>query len=257
MLGRLFGRKPKESGGPMMLFVLIPDTSPLDAAKIQDAARSKFSNLRVKATDSSHSGVEIAFDGIDLVVAHMPAPIPGGEVAQNTQISRFWHGEPTDTAHGSHLIVVAAGDQPAILRARAATRAAAAISLAHPVVGWYVGSSGQIVTPKVGIEMAEDDDSFLALWVNVIASRDSDGEWSMSTLGMEAFGHAEFEIVRATGDAGSWYTRLLDLAVYVIESGPVLKHGQTIGQDQYEKIGIEVGKSKLGKPGEVIRLRVP
>lgn len=257
MLGRLFGKKPKESGGPMMLFALMPDASPLDAAKIQDAARSKFSNLRVKSTDSSHSGVEISVDGIDLLVAHMPVPIPGGEVEQNTQISRFWHGEPLDATHGSHLIVVAASDQPAIDRARAATRAAAAISLAHPVVGWYVGSSGQIVTPKVGVEMAEDDDSFLALWVNVIASRDSDREWSMSTLGMEAFGHAEFEIVRATGDPEPWFTRLLDLAVYVIESGPVLKHGQTIGQDEHEKIGIEVGKSMLGKPGQVIRLRVP
>jgi hypothetical protein len=65
------------------------------------------------------------------------------------------------------------------------------------------------------------------------------------------------EIVRTTADPQEWIFRLYDLCNYVLESGAVLKGGQTFGQSADERIPIEEGRSKLGKEGRVIRLVVP
>lgn len=51
--------------------------------------------------------------------------------------------------------------------------------------------------------------------------------------------------------------RLYEAASYLLENGPVFKDGQTFGRSETERIKIRIGKSKLGKPGRVMRLEVP
>lgn len=50
------------------------------------------------------------------------------------------------------------------------------------------------------------------------------------------------------------FDQLMALSSYVLENGPVLKHGQTFGPSADERYSIEVGPSLLGKAGTVIRL---
>jgi hypothetical protein len=50
---------------------------------------------------------------------------------------------------------------------------------------------------------------------------------------------------------------LCGLAEYVLTNGPVLRHGETFGPTAEDRWPVEVGKSRLGKEGEVIRLGVP
>ena len=40
---------------------------------------------------------------------------------------------------------------------------------------------------------------------------------------------------------------------YLLENGPVLKHGETIGMSAEQKIGIRHCRSSFGHPGKVIR----
>lgn len=259
MFGKLFKKRSEPESGPLMLFMLLPDAKPIDHAPVLDALRRKYPMVRSAVSDvTPEQTFNVNLSGTDVMVAHMPAPIPTPEVAECTAISRFWDGSPEQTAHQSHAVLVSYGPQPPKVKAQALNRVATAVSMAGPTVGWYVGSASHVLSPALATELEDDDgDLGIMAWVNVIATPDGLGRASLSTIGMETFGHREFEIVGTTADPGEWFTRLLDLANYVMDAGPVLKHGQTFGATADEKIGIEVGKSRLGKNGTVIRLLVP
>ncbi len=48
--------------------------------------------------------------------------------------------------------------------------------------------------------------------------------------------------------------RLVDLAGYLVENGPVIGDGDTVGRDEDEKIRVVYAESAFGKEGEVMRL---
>jgi hypothetical protein len=133
---------------------------------------------------------------------------------------------------------------------------ARAISSTHETVAWYCGNASQILKPDVASDLVENG-AYVAVWVNVLCTPKPRSGLDASTIGLEAMGHNEFEIVGTKRDVATVYELLMDLSVYVLENGPVLKHGQTFGRSATEKFGIEVGSSRLGKRGKVIRLGLP
>lgn len=260
MFGKLFKKKEKPAEGPMLMFVLLPDTNPVDHEAVVAAIRKQYPSVRVQLEKGSEGEVgAFTFGDTRVMAMLMPVPIPTEEVSECRAISRFWQEEDGETTHQAHVVLAGLGGNTPMERARAVAMVATGMTLSRPTIGWYVGSASQVLNPELAAEMEEGPGSPLGLlvWVNVIATAEGPGRCSLSTLGMETFGHREFEIVDTSADPGEWFTRLLDLANYVLESGPVLKHGQTFGATADEKIGIEVGKSKLGKEGTVIRLLVP
>jgi len=260
MFGKLFKKKEKRDEGPTLLFVLLPDTTPIDQDAVLEAIRKHYPSVRVTTEPGEEGGVAaFNFGETRVMTMLMPVKIPTNEVSECRAISRFWRDEDGDTTHEAHIVLAGLGGATAMERARALAMVATGISLSRATAGWYVGSASHVLHPELAVEMEEGPGSLLGLliWVNVVATAEGPERCSLSTLGMEAFGHREFEIVDTAADPGEWYTRLLDLANYVLEAGPVLKHGQTFGATADEKIGIEVGKSKLGKEGTVIRLLVP
>jgi hypothetical protein len=64
----------------------------------------------------------------------------------------------------------------------------------------------------------------------------------------------EIEIPRiemAPGDLREW---LLEIMYYLLENGPVLQDGQTIGMSAEQQLRIRHSPSSFGHPGKVIRL---
>jgi hypothetical protein len=143
----------------------------------------------------------------------------------------------------------------------AASRVAAAILKLGNGVGWYVGDAAMVHHPEAAPELVEaatgDWKAMTLLWVNVLMSDDGNGASSISTLGMETFGHREFEIVAFRSDPHEVRDWIRDLSLYVLEHGPILQHGQTTGRTAEERLPIEIGPSKLGKDGTVIRIAIP
>jgi hypothetical protein len=64
----------------------------------------------------------------------------------------------------------------------------------------------------------------------------------------------EIEIPRIDMDAGELREWLLNIMYYLLENGPVLKDGQTIGMSAEQQISIRHCPSSFGHPGTVIRL---
>jgi hypothetical protein len=94
----------------------------------------------------------------------------------------------------------------------------------------------------------------LYLWVDLRAIRNKDGTTGLFTTGLSALGHMEIELPRIEMDPGELREWLLNIMYYLLENGPVLKHGETIGMSEEQKIRIRHCPSSFGHPGKVIRL---
>ena len=81
-----------------------------------------------------------------------------------------------------------------------------------------------------------------------------DGTIGLFTTGLGPLGHMEIEIPRIDMPAGVLREWLVNIMYYLLENGPVLKHGQTIGMSAEQKIRISHSPSRFGHRGKVIRL---
>ncbi|MBM3275973.1 MAG: DUF4261 domain-containing protein [Candidatus Sericytochromatia bacterium] len=77
------------------------------------------------------------------------------------------------------------------------------------------------------------------------------------TTGLEAFGHREIEIPRSEMDLGDLREWLHGIILYVLENGPILRDGETIGMTPTHKVRISHCPSKLDRPGTVVCLGEP
>jgi hypothetical protein len=64
----------------------------------------------------------------------------------------------------------------------------------------------------------------------------------------------EIEIPSVDMEPGELREWLLNIMYYLLEKGPVLQHGQTIGMSADHQIRIEHAASLFGHSGKVIRL---
>lgn len=272
MLKWLFGGgKKKAGGGPQLCMPLLRSTDGITAARLIASWGRLFPTLppateigdgpaTSKASDTSVIGLKCG--GADAFVALMPAKVPGTEVADAARMSWMWKREREKdlASYTAHAIVMTMSGSP-LAAATLVTRVAACVVDAGDCVGVYWGNASLLHMPelfKAGAEdLLEEGQPAPLLWVNVLASADSPtGPYTLSTLGMEYFGLDEFEIVDSRAELGDLRERLYNLAGYVLENGPVLKDGHTVGNSVAERIKIRVGKSKLGKPGPVVRLEM-
>ena len=64
----------------------------------------------------------------------------------------------------------------------------------------------------------------------------------------------EFETENSPEQPGDLRERLYGLCNYVLENGPVINDGDTIGQDANERIRVVYAESAFGRDGKVMRL---
>lgn len=195
-----------------------------------------------------------------IAFALMPAPIPGmtdGE--QPAARTPFWPNAATDLRqHERHIIVTVVGGANPIDEMRVLTQATAAlIDSCQDVVGVYWPSSDLLFPAKPFCDIACRflPDSFaLPIWINFRLAKNADGSSAGFTHGLSALGHKEFETSNSTESPKELRDRLLGLVGYVLENGPIIKDGNTIGEDANERIKVIYGPSQFGAPGEVMRL---
>ena len=75
-----------------------------------------------------------------------------------------------------------------------------------------------------------------------------------TTRGLSALGHMEFECPKSTETPAELAGRLEGLVHHVLENGPVIRDGDTVGGSASEKIRATFARSALGNDGFVIRL---
>jgi hypothetical protein len=161
--------------------------------------------------------------------------------------------------HRSFLQITMIGGAEDPVRRRLTLTAVTALAAKQPgVMAVYWGDASLVIFPPLFVGMAEEINTPqsppLYLWVDLRASRNEDGTTSLFTTGLAALGHMEIEIPRIEMEIGELREWLRDIVCYLLENGPVLRDGQTIGISGEEQIRIRHCPSIFGHAGQVIRL---
>ena len=201
-------------------------------------------------------------NGPTVFYAHMPAPIPWGDLEGPCATSVLWpHAKTEVSAHRSHVIVTVAGEDltPIQLSERLTQATAALLMSCDSAIGVYWGNATLVIPKQIFVEftlevLPEGPPLFIWLDFRVGPGDNDSGSSSGFTTGMEALGLMEIEAVNVPETVGDLRDRLFGLASYLIENGPVVKDGDTIGGDMTERIRVIYTTSKFGYESDVMRL---
>ncbi len=265
MFRKLFGLAEKRQPKPNHILSMPLLRSHMDfvASDVVKKAKELFPMWPVELGEGSDKGA--AMFGVPslsagVMVMPMPTSLPPGELDHSLPMSPFWVDAKDKPAHGSHVVMVGQGES---LSAAAQAATVVGISMLNLPggVAWYVGGGCMVhdieVVTDLATESARDGDFPVPIWVNVIVSKNPAGGIDASTVGMDSFGHMEMEAIGSREELADVRSRLFGAAMYVILNDVVFKHGETMGESATERIRIEVGKSKLGKDGKVVRFVMP
>jgi hypothetical protein len=197
----------------------------------------------------------------DLVIGLMPAPIPWSEL-EGPCATAFWWPEAASVmkAHSAHLIVgLRGGEMDAIQRNLWLTALVAAVLSTGDTSGVYWGAGTLVMPPEIFMEAATSMSREvlpLDLWIDFRVWRDDDGTTSLSTTGLEDLGHMEIEISHSSADPGAARESAWNAAHYLLDHGPVLDDGDTIGFGPDEKIRVRHVPSVWNPAKMIIRLEL-
>lgn len=195
----------------------------------------------------------------EVVFARMPAPIPWSDLEPVCEASLLWKNpKQALKPHRSHLIVTLLYEASPVEQAKRLTQVLAAIlGACEQALGVYWGTAGQVISSEIFRDFAKEflpDEFPLMLWVNVRVGKNETGTSSGFTRGLAAFGLMELETEDSPEVPGDLHGRLVGLAGYLLENGPVIRDGDTVGGSADERIQIVYSKSSFGNEGKVMRL---
>lgn len=175
-------------------------------------------------------------------VALIPAPIPWEELEAPCARARWYWSEAAEEmrTHQAHIIVSVSGaDMSLVDAAYRVTQLAAGVSAMADAVGVYWGAGGVVQSARAfaGIAGLMSRESLpLPLWLGIHGREESDGGQTLWTRGLAAFDFMELEIVGSRAEPDLIYERALDVAHYLLDHGPVLGDGDTIGVTADERL---------------------
>lgn len=207
------------------------------------------------AGDPSATAMTMVLNGLHATIAVVPTPIPGGELDGPAQTSWLWPDASADVAQVSaHVVVAVTGDASAVDAHRVLTRLVVAVNRATDALGVYWGAASHVVRADVFESMAQEYDKGgtppLMLWIDFQGGVEGKKS-SLFTVGLAAFGLMEMEIPGATSSVGDLREFAIGIAGYLIEAGPVIKDGDTVGETAEEKIMVRHVKSGLRGRGTI------
>lgn len=195
----------------------------------------------------------------DVFVALMPAPIPWSDLEGPCSTSWLWPDAATELRrHRAHALVTLSADCEPIERLTMLTQVTASlVATCEATVGVYWCDARLVMSPSMFREFAArmlPEGYPLYVWVDFRVGRNEEGKTSGFTTGMTALGHMELETLNSPEPPGELKERFFGLAYYLLENGPVIQDGDTIGEDANERIKVIYSKSAFGHKDRVMRL---
>jgi len=192
-------------------------------------------------------------------IGKMAAPIPWTELEGPCQTSFLWPKAAEELRpHVYHLIVVASGKKAKIELARLLTQVIAAIlGTCDAAIGVYWGSASLVIPSKIFREFAIEvlpSGPPIQIWVDFRVGKNNMGGSIGFTHGLDDFELMELETENALESPIELRDRLWSLSTYLLENGPVIGNGHSVGRDAKERIRVVYSPSVFGNKNQVMRL---
>jgi len=212
--------------------------------------------------DSSATSIALRSAEASFTITLSPSPIPWSELAGPCETAWHW---PQATKrlqqHSAHLVVTATSRGLDVIDLTLSlTRVVAAAALSTPALGIYWDTAMQVHNVKSFVleaEKAVRTQLPLYLWLRFGLVREDDGSTSLYTTGLAELDHMEVELPHSALDPQTMVDRAFNIAHYLLEKGPVLEDGQTIGISENEKFITAHAPSMLDPERRVYSLRTP
>ncbi|MFO0959695.1 MAG: DUF4261 domain-containing protein [Isosphaeraceae bacterium] len=254
----------RPSGGPILAFLLLEgDTFPFEGLIQQLSKKKKLAGQPVSEVESSEGGTLTFKVGDELVaMGLMPAPYPASDLEGPLATSWMWPPEAKIEdvkRHRSHLLITLLNGTATPVRRRLTLAAITALAARQPgVMAVYWPDATMVHYPPLFAEMADSIQSPeappLYLWVDYRTWVNDDGSSGLFTTGLAPLGHMELEIPRIDMPPGELRDWAVNITYYLLEKGPILLDGQTVGVSAEHQVRIRHTESSFGHPGKVIRL---
>ncbi|MFO0802149.1 MAG: DUF4261 domain-containing protein [Gemmataceae bacterium] len=256
-------RSKDEPIPPRLCFVLCRRSEQGDLSSASEVVAEVFGpGHSVAATSGSVLTVSRGDNTIGFL-AHMPAPIPESEAEENADGNFLWpNGREEAAKHRSHVIVtnVGAGEQTPIQSATTVSRLALVALKLFDGIGVYWGNASVSNSREVFEDFCEDMSEQhvpVPLWLRFQPVRSDDGKLGMYTLGMRQFGLMEIEVDRCDTDGQDLFEFVSNIAHYLIQQGPVIADGNTVGGSEEERIVVRHRPSMIEKKRRVYKIMFP
>ncbi|PTL77318.1 DUF4261 domain-containing protein [Vitiosangium sp. GDMCC 1.1324] len=216
-----------------------------------------------RAKEVRQEGDTLSFElqGAVVTLTLMRAPIPWRDLEGPARAAWHWP-EAVDRlkAHSAHVIVaVLAPGMDRISTMLLLTRVVAAVASTADASGVYWGEGPVVNAPDDFVDEAKRTSHErlpLYLWIAFQLVRNSDGTFTLCTSGMKAFGLMELELVASRTKPAELVDRAFNFAHYLLDHGPVLKDGDTIGLSAQERFRVRHVPSVLDPSRTVYRIEV-
>lgn len=240
--------------------VLLREQKPLPVAAIEQELRRRYPELEASVTHDDAATPSFELTKGQLILGSMPAPVPWTDLEGPCATSVIWKNAAEEVkAHQAHIIVTVSSNLDPVEKSILLTQCTAAVLAAcDAAIGVYWGNSTLVVPKKIFVDFAEEvlpHGPPLDIWVEFRVGWTTNTTSAGFTQGMEALGHMEMEVLEIPEKPAELRQRLQDLASYLLQNGPVIGDGHTVGQDATEKIRVAYSESSFGNARRVMRLQ--
>ena len=253
--------KTAPASGKALAMVLFERPEPLTPDALKEGWRAAWprcappTDFFGDTDDNGTSSMTCQLDTMTGALGMMPARIPGGELERAT--AWLWpNAEVELTRADAHAIVWVSGPVGQVDAHCALTRLIAAVVNSTETLGVYLGGAGHVIRANVFDEMARhylDHDLLPALlWIDFQVGVD-DGRATLLTRGMTEFGLMELEVERSQKSPGELREFAMNIAEYLLREGAVIRHGDTVGENENQRVRVRHAPSVADRPGPVYR----
>lgn len=241
-------------------FVLCKTASPDDLSSASSIVSDVFGPEYSAEYDEKNIVTVTRGDETVGFLAYMPAAIPGGEAENNADGNFLWpKGREEAATHRAHVIVtnMGAGDQSPIRSAISVSQLALVALRLFNGIGVYWGNASVCNSRAVFEDFCQnmsDEHVPVPVWLRFQLVRASDYGIGMYTLGMRQFDLMDIEVDRCTMDVGALFEFVSNIAHYLIQSGPIIADGNTVGGIAEERILVHHRPSMIDKKRKVYKI---
>lgn len=232
----------ESSGGVQHCFVLCKNLNPGSLANAPEVIEEVFGpGYTVDVHEDKIATISHGDDTVGFL-AHMPGPIPEGEAEHHADGNFLWpDGREQAASHQSHVIVtnVGAGEMTPVQSAISVSRLALAAMKLFDGIGVYWGNASVCNSRELFEDFCEDmsEEHFpVPLWLRFQLVRPAEDSVGIYTLGMQQFDLMDIEVEQTEMEPSDLFEFVSNIAHYLIQSGPVIADGNTVGGSAEERI---------------------